>query len=349
MNALEQLTRRDVLKLGALGLAAPYIAACGGDDGQAVETGADGSGTAERTSVTFRLDWVGEARFAPFYVAQERGYYEEENLDVEIVVGSGSADSIKFLGTGNVDIALADSMLAGQARSLGVPLTSIGVFLQRLPYSVLSLASDPIRTPQELPGKTIGASQGSAADLGFRAMLEAQGINPADVKVVDIGFGVQPLLVGQVDGRSAFAFNEIVEVRQAGEEAFQFLMADYGVVGYSSAVLTNDRFRNDNPEALAGFVRATQRGMQDTVDDPNAAVDAVLAAVPDAEEETERAKMDEVIPFYSSDETEESGFLAQSQEGWETTLATALKLGLIEDPEEAPSATDMFANEFLEG
>lgn len=347
MKALEHLTRRDVLKLGALGLMAPYIAACGGDDNESAQNGTGGGG-AERTTVRFRLDWVGEARFAPFYLGQERGYYDEENLDVEIIVGSGSPDSIKFLGTGNVDVALADGMLGAQARSLGVPLTSIGVFLQTLPYSVLSLASDPIRTPDDLPGKTIGATQGSAADLGFGAMLEAQGIDPADVQVVDIGFGVQPLLVGQVDGRSAFAFNEIVEVRGAGEEAFQFLMADYGVVGYSSAVFTNDRFGNDNPEALAGFVRATQRAMEDTVDDPDAAVDAVLAAVPDADEETERAKITEVIPFYSSDETEANGFLAQSQSGWETTLDTALALGLVEDPEQAPAPEDMFTNEFVE-
>lgn len=338
MTDLRWMSRREALAAAGLTLLAPYAAACGGDD---EEEGDQGGTSTELTQVDFRLDWQLEARQAPFIVARDNGYFEEEGLEVNIAAGTSSADNLKFLSQDRIQFGLIDGMSAVQGRSEGIDAVSLGVYFQRIPSCVTSLVDSPIDSLEEMVGKTIGTSPGSASDVATRELLEERGIEISEIEFADTGFSATPLVVERVDGLIDFAMAGPPTIENAGKEPHVLLLADEGLAGYGASLCVTDSYLADNTDVVDGFVRAVQKGIQDVVDDPDSGLDAVLEEMQNPDEELEQLKMDAALPFYSSDLTEGDGFLAQTEDGWADTVKSAETIGLLE--EAAPAPADMFA------
>src|SRR5579871_1786291 len=212
-----------------------------------------------QTKVNLRLDWKPGAQHAPFYLAKQKGYYLQEGVDLNIIPGSGSSDSVKQLGTRAVDAAIVDALVLVQAAEQRVPVKSIAVYYQRSAISIVSPKAKPVTSVQQLTGDVkIGSPKASATSQGLAALLFANNIRPEQVKVVDIGFGVQPLLVKQVDALMAFTNIQPVELESAGMPVYELLIADHGVNAYGLTLASNDEFIAKQPAALAGFLRATK-------------------------------------------------------------------------------------------
>ena len=296
------------------------------------------------TKVKFRLDWKPGAQHAVFYLARERGYYAKEGIDLEIIPGSGSADSVKTLGTRAVDLALVDALVLVQAREQQVPAQAAAAYYQRTPISIMSPKAKPIRTAQEMLGKKIGSKKGSATSQGLTLFLEANGIKPEQIQMVDIGFGVQPLLVGQVDAMMGFTMNEPIEAETAGMSIHEIMIADAGVRAYGLTVSANERFIREKGDLVRGFLRATKLAMQDAVKDPQAAVAAVAKAVPEINTARELKVMAKTIPVWNSEDTKTNGYGWQTEAGWQQTVDTVTRLKLVE---KAPSVKELFTVNFL--
>ncbi len=296
------------------------------------------------TKVKFRLDWKPGAQHAVFYLARERGYYAKEGIDLEIIPGSGSADSVKTLGTRAVEIALVDALVLVQAREQQVPTQAVAAYYQRTPISIMSPKAKPIRTAQEMLGKKIGSKKGSATSQGLTLFLEANGIRPEQIQMVDIGFGVQPLLVGQVDALMAFTMNEPIEAETAGMPIHEIMIADAGVRAYGLTVSANERFIREKGDLVRGFLRATKLAMQDALKDPQAAVAAVAKAVPEINTTRELKVMAKTIPVWNSEDTRANGYGWQTEAGWQQTVDTVTRLKLVE---KAPSVKELFTVQFL--
>lgn len=312
--------------------------------GGGVGSPAAAAAPATMAKVKFRLDWKPGAQHAAFYLARERGYYAKEGIDLEIIPGSGSADSVKTLGTRAVELALVDALVLVQAREQQVPAQAVAAYYQRTPICVMSPQAKPIRTAQEMLGKKIGSKKGSATSQGLTLFLEANGIKPEQLQMVDIGFGVQPLLVGQVDAMMGFTMNEPIEAETAGMPIHEIMIADAGVRAYGLTIASNERFIREKGDLVRAFLRASKLGMQDAAREPQAAVAAVAAAVPEINTARELKVMAKTIPVWASEDTRANGYGWQTEAGWQQTVDTVTRLKLVE---KAPAVREIFTVTFL--
>lgn len=292
------------------------------------------------TPVSIRLDWKPGAQHAPFYVAKEKGYFTEEGLDVTIISGSGSSDSLKQVGARAVQFGLIDALVLVQGAEQRVPARAVAVYYQRTPIVLMSPKAKPVTSVQQLTtGIKVGSKKGSSTFQGLTALLGANNIKPEQVSLVDIGFGVQPLLVKQVDAMMGFTMNEPIEAESAGMPIHELAIADAGVNTYGLVIATNDDVISKQPDTVTKFLRATKRAVADIAANKAAAVQTVVKAAPEAEAPREAKVLDRTIPFWSMKGGDIKTFGTQSLEGWQQTVATAKRLGLVET---APDAKNLF-------
>jgi NitT/TauT family transport system substrate-binding protein len=300
---------------------------------------------ASPAKASLRLDWKGGGQHAPFYLAKERGYYKDEGIDLDIISGSGSSDVAKQVGSKAVEFGVADALVLVQAAEQRVPLTAIAAYYQRTPIVVLSPRSKPVTDPRQLTrGVRLGSKKGSATFQGLTAFLAANDIPMENVTLVDIGFGVQPLLVKQVDAMMGFSMNEPIEADSAGLPVTTMAIADHGVDAYGLMIVSNSDVIAKNPALVKGFLTATVRGLAAATKDPAAAVAAVTNAISESDAAREAKVLDRTLPYFQSDDKGANGVGWQSEGRWEHTITIARKLGLIDH--DLP-ARQLFSNDML--
>ena len=161
------------------------------------------------TEVNIRLDWKAGAQHAVFYYGKEKGYYAKEGIDLNIITGSGSSDAVKQLGARTVETALVDALVLVQVIEQKVLVKAVAAYYQRSPITIISPKAKPITSPKQLlKGAKLGTKKGRATYQGLLAFLAANGLKQDQITIVDVGLGVQPLLVGQVDALMGFTMNE---------------------------------------------------------------------------------------------------------------------------------------------
>jgi len=298
------------------------------------------------TKVSFRLDWKPGGQHAPFYLGKERGFYAAEGIDLTIISGSGSADSVKQLGAGAVDIALVDALVLVQAAEQKVPIKAVAAYYQRTPIVLISPKAKPITDPQQLTkGAKIGSKRASATSQGLAALLAVNKIDPKSVNMVDIGFGVQPLLVGQVDALMGFTMNEAIEAESAGTPVAELMIANYGVDAYGLTIATGDKFLKAQPEVVRAFIRATRKAVEASAADANAANQAVAKSVSEVDVARENKVLAKTAPFWSVQGKPVASFGTETAAGWQQTIETAKRVGLVET---APVVADVMADGFAQ-
>ncbi|MEO1090187.1 MAG: ABC transporter substrate-binding protein [Pseudomonadota bacterium] len=237
------------------------------------------------TTLRFALDWKFEAPSAPYFLALDRGYYAEEGLDVTIDSGSGSVQTIPRIAGGNYDMGFGDINSLIKFKDQNPEAAVIGVMMtyERPPFAIVSVAGrgiDPA-DPASLEGRKLGAPPPDAAFAQWPIFVAANDLDESAVTIESVGFPVrEPMLAaGEVDGVFGFSFSSHLNLQNAGvaaEDVVVMLMADHGLELYGNVVMANTDFAAANPDAVAGFIRATIKGWRDTISDPEAAIAAVL-------------------------------------------------------------------------
>jgi NitT/TauT family transport system substrate-binding protein len=290
--------------------------------------------------MNLRLDWKPGAQHASFYFGKDRGYYAQEGIDLTIIPGSGSSDSVKQLGSRAIDVALVDALVLVQAAEQRVPVKSVAAYYQRTPIVLMSPKAKPVTSVQQLLGDVkLGSKKGSSTYQGLVALLGANNIKMEQIKLVDIGFGVQPLLVKQVDAIMGFTMNEPIEAETQGMAIHEILIADHGVSAYGLTISSNDDFIAKQPEALTRFLRATKKAVMEEASAKQAAIQAVAKAVPEVDVPREMKVLERTLPFYAPRGGTLDSFGVQSEQVWQQTIDTAKRLGLIEN---APTTKSLY-------
>lgn len=227
--------------------------------------------TTQMDKVTLAMGYIPSVQFAPFYVAQARGYYRAAHLDVTFDYGS-STDLLKAVGTGRYAFANSDSDGVIAARASGVPVRYIAAEYQRFPIVVFALASSHINTAADLRGKTIGLPglYGSTY-IGLLALLRHAGLGPKDVHLVSIGYTQASSVISKhVQAAVTYAMNEPVLLRAEGYSITVLPVADAAhIVG--AGLITSDSLITSNPDLVSRFVHASLAGLRDTLANPTAA------------------------------------------------------------------------------
>lgn len=296
-----------------------------------------GIGWAQPAKLTFRLDWKPGAQQAVFFYAKERGYYAQEGIDLQIIPGSGSSDSVKQLGSRSVDLALADALSMVQGAAQRVPIKSVAVYFQRTPIVLLSAKAKPITEPRQLLGDVkVGVKKGSATFLGLVAMLGANNMQPEQLKMVDVGFSIQPLLVKQIDAMMDFTMDGPVAAETAGTPVHELFIADHGVNTYGLTIAANDELIRTRPQLVSAFLRATRKAVQEAPASKQAVIQALAKAADNVDAARELKGLDRTLPFLTGKGAE---FGAQSEARWRQNIDTAQRLGLVD---KAPATKDVF-------
>lgn len=290
---------------------------------------------------SIRLDWKPGAQHAPFYYAKDKGYYTAEGIDLQIIPGSGSSDSVKQVGARAVDFALVDALVLVQGAEQRVPVKAIAAYYERTPIVLMSPKAKPVTDVKQLLGDVkLGSKKGSSTFQGLVALLGANNIRMESIKLVDIGFGVQPLLVKQVDAMMGFTMNEPIEAESAGMPIFELSIADQGVKAYGLTIVSNDEFIKTRGAVVEAFLRATRKAVEETAQNKQAAVQAVAKQVTETDVKREMAVLERTIPFLTG---KGIAFGAQSEQAWTQTINTAKTLGLVE---KAPATRDVYTAAF---
>lgn len=320
------------------------LAACG-TGGQAVPTQAAGT---TLTPVTFRLEWIVDGEHVCFFAALSKGYFREEGLDVQILEGAGSGTTANLIAGGSNDFGWADAGVVIKTINDGAAMQMVAVTFQRNPSVIVSLKSSNINRPQDLVGKSVGATAGEAPAQLLTAYLNANGVKPADVKIVNIdpAAKVSALLAKRVDALVGYATSEpvIAESQSPGQINVQHY-ADHGVVALSNAIVTSREMISSHPATVGAFVKAVQRGFQFCEQDPDGAAALLADRFPQSiKPEQAKLAVREVIADLHTDRTVGKPIGYADPQDWTDTLQTLQRYsGLAQVKTVTDYYTDQFA------
>ena len=263
-------SRRRLLRtagLAGLGLAmAPAaLAACGADG----DTAAGGT-----TPLRVALGWITNVEFAGFWIADDRGYYADEGLDVEFLPGGPNAPQpTQTLAAGGAEIAIPVALQAFlSAVNEGNDFVTYAAMFQNAPSALLSMASRPVRTGQDLVGARVLGQQGVQPYV--EAAMRLAGV-PVEYEFIPVGYEPSPLVEGQGDVYTCFATNQPIMLEQQGMVADRdFIVTTYQQLGleqYASTLCSQRSWLEANRPTVERFLRATIRGWQDNATDPSVA------------------------------------------------------------------------------
>lgn len=280
------------------------------------------------------LDWYPNAIHSFLYVAQEKGYFAEEGLNLVINFPANTNDGISLPAAGKADIGiyyLQDAILTAVEEN--VPIVSVGAVTQSSLNVVISLAESGIKGAEDLVGKKIGYAGTVLSEAQIASMLEYAGLSADDCQFVDVGFDLlTATTTGQVDATTGNMVNH--EVPQLEEEGFDinyFYPTDYGVPEcYELVFLAGKDAVENNPEKIQRFLRACQKGFDFMKENPEEALQ-ILLANQNAEnfplsETVETESMHILLPVM---ETEDARFLHQEVSVWQENADWLYEKGIL--------------------
>lgn len=255
------------------GLAAAISIACSGDDPGDVLTMTYMAGFKEQANLPF----------VAVYVAEDQGFFADENLEVEIQHAGFTGAHKGLVLSGEVDITTlpASEMLQIRANT-GAPYVAVMLFGQRGDFGYAVLDSSGIESPADFAGRDVGFK--GIVQAEFHAMLSAHGLTTDDMNMIDVGFNPVVLVEQQVEVYPVFLSNEPDTLsRNLNQEITVFEAADYGVPTLGVVYLVSEEFLEDetNREKLTRFLRATVRAFEFSVNDPAAAIESTAKFLPE--------------------------------------------------------------------
>ncbi len=235
---------------------------------------AAGPSSTKIDSIDYATSFGNFGRDAYVYVAIEKGYFRQLDLDVNVTSGPGSVDNMKFVAAGRLDYAPVDTgALVVTRANEQVPVKVVSVVHQNTMSAILSLQESGIQRPQDLVGKTLADSPASTVRVLFPLYARKAGIDPSRVTWVDAAPPALPALLAskQVDGIGQFVVGRPLIAAAAGKPIAALRYAEHlpGLLGIG--IIASDEKIRSNPGEVRRFVRAINRGLKYSIDNPNEA------------------------------------------------------------------------------
>ena len=305
------------------------------EDNSVAETADTQTDNKDLREVNVVLDWYPNAIHTFLYTAIERGYFAEEGLDVKIHFPANDNDALALVAAGKAEIGMYYQQDVIQAvANQGTGIKSIGAIVQSPLNVILSLKDKNITKPEDLVGKTIGYGGTVLSEALVKCMMENVGADASDVNMINVGFELMSsMTTGNVDATIGCLVNhEVPQLEEEGFDVNYFSVSGYGIPNYYEEVfLTNDDLLENEPEVVAGFLRAAKKGFDDFKADPDGCL-AILMNNQNEEnfpltQSVEEQSCATLIPLM---ETEDAAFLTQTDECWQENIDWMLENQLID-------------------
>jgi ABC-type nitrate/sulfonate/bicarbonate transport system substrate-binding protein len=252
-------SRRQLLKTSASVAAAAAFAASSADIGAAF---ADQS-----KPVSFQLSWIKSIQYGGYFGAVEQDSYTKHGVAPTFVSGGPNMDPIANVASGQSQIGDRPVGPLVLAKEKGIPIKIIGTVFQKSPYSILSLAKAPIKTPQDMKGKTIAVSTSARPLILY--LLHSAGLKPDDLTLVPASPDPAALAAGQIDGYCGYVTNQGVMLQTRGVEIYALNAQEYGLPETTGTIYGREDFLTANKDLVVNFLRATVEGHRWALDHPD--------------------------------------------------------------------------------
>ena len=306
---------------------------------------------AEVSSVKITLDWIVQGTHAPFFIAQEKGYFKAGGVSVDAIdAGNGATNvAVKVAGGayqfGWVDIP---SMILFNAKNPSTPLIAVYVSFDTSPLAFITRKSAGIRKPADLEGKKIAGGPGTAVHDTASILFKAA--NAGNVKVDWVA--VQPQLFGpmfkrgEVDGTGGFTNSNIPAILEMGftmDDLFVLKYSDFGADMYGLALVTRKKFADENPQTTRAVVKALNQGTKDTIAEPQKALELLKARDPMMKMDIEKVRLDIALGLTKTANVASNGLSSVTPQKLQQTIdAIAGAYQLPASPDPATIYTDRY-------
>lgn len=283
-----------------------------------------GSSIQATQRLTLMLDWFPNVDHLPIYVAQHRGWFAEQGLDISILSPSATSDALKLAAVGNVDIAISYEPQTIIAAARRLDITAFGRLIEHPLTTLLFLKGKGIEIPKDLEGKKIGYTVPGLMDVLLDAFAKLNDIQ--QYSAINVGFSiVQSLTAGKVDAvMGPFKTYETVTMAHRGYAVGYFELEKWGIPDYDELVfVTSNKTIKKNRAALVKFGRIIDRSIAYVRAHPQTALEYYFKAVPEADQKTETDAFQLTLPYYAHDQKLDIG-------RWQQFADFAFEYGLIE-------------------
>ncbi len=282
--------------------------------------------------VTVQLKWLPQAQFAGYYVAQAKGYYKAEGLDVTIKPGGPDISPVQVIAGKGADVVVNWMPDALAAREAGVPLVNIAQIFNRSGLMLTCKKASGVTKPADLKGKTLGVWFGGN-EYPFLNWMAKLGLKPdTDIKILKQGFNVDPLLQNQAACISTMIYNEYWQVVDAGvkeSDLITFFYEDQGVASLEDGLYVLESNLKDPAfvKRMAKFLKATFKGWNDAVKNPTEAAQIVVKGDTSgsANEKVQKRQMDNIAKLITTANTPKLGYLEPA--AYERTVKVLMSSG----------------------
>lgn len=226
--------------------------------------------------LSYQLGWVTDVEWAGSYIAINQGYYTAHGVGVTILPGGPSVPVEPVVVSGKALVGLSDPAITAAAIAKGADLKIVASLMQASPYSIISLAKTPIRTPTDMYGKKIGVQ--AANLLTFKTFCKLANVDVSKVIITLVSYDTTPLADGQVDGWVGFVNDDLCELESGGYPCDYFLWADYGYKQYANTYCVKTASLDDEMlrKEIVGFFRGEALGWRKNIEDPSLGVNLTL-------------------------------------------------------------------------
>lgn len=293
--------------------------------------------------VVFALDWMPNTNHTGIYVAQEKGFFADEGLEVDIVL-PGEVGSGQLISTQKADFGISYQESLMMARNEGLPLVSITAIMQHNTAGYASPAEKGIEEPADLEGKVIGMNLSPLGEAQIKTLMGESGADYTKIESKNIGDSDFFVAVQRdIDFSLVFQGWTGIEAEIRDVDLNMIYLRDYadGLDFYTPIIATSEQLIEENPELVEKFIRAAVKGYEYTIDEPAKAAEILIKSVPDLNEALVEQSQEWISPKYQ-DDAERFGI--QETYRWEDVRDFMIEHDLIEADFDIDAS---FTNEFL--
>lgn len=290
--------------------------------------------------VTVQLHWVHQAQFAGLYMAQEKGYYTDENIKVTFIEGGPDIETVEQVITKKADFGVEQAGRLIQSAGQGKSVTAFAVIYRRNPLSFVSLAGSGIERPVDFLGRTTAI--GLDGKLQLQAMMKRLDLDINEINFVPKRYSHTNFYNREVDIITAYSTGGLIRIRRAGHQVNVIWPSDYDVHMYSDSLFTTHQMIAENPDLVNRFLRATLRGWRGAIEKPMEAVAITLKYAKEADADLQALMMDASLPLIHTGEDHIGWMQAEVLKEMHQMM---LGQGIIAEPVELDR---LFTMQFLE-